>query len=216
MSDQTSNIGLRASRERVGQAVREDTRWTRPRNPSRWTLNPSMHSTPRPLGVGCRVSSTPRRSARSTPSRSIPPAVAHGRCSERWSSGCGCAPRVYWSTLAVDGAAPACGSRAFSAQLLGVDISPKAVALATARIPEFFPAGLELEAKVDRPEESGRWDRLNDLWEAHEQQLRHENGDAATDAKLAEARNHRPERPYRITSLITVRARPPASSSTLL
>ncbi|MBS2967032.1 methyltransferase domain-containing protein [Actinocrinis puniceicyclus] len=183
-------------------------------------------------------------------------------------------------------------ARAFSARLVGVDISPRAVELATERIPEFFPdagcagrsrvrfqvgtfcatglpdrcaagvvsmdalpfaqdraaalrelrrilrpgaravftggrnlpghpkfvpgrptwqehleaAGLELEAKVDRPEERGLWDRLNDLWESHEQQLRREDGGQATDAKLAEARNHRPGRPYRITSIFTVRA----------
>jgi SAM-dependent methyltransferase len=67
-------------------------------------------------------------------------------------------------------------------------------------------AGLELEAKVDRPEERGLWDRLNDLWEAHEEQLRREDGDLATDGKLVEARNHRQGRPYRITSIFTVRA----------
>jgi SAM-dependent methyltransferase len=185
-------------------------------------------------------------------------------------------------------------ARAFSARLVGVDISPKAVELATGRISEFFPsgavgldrrdrirfqvgtfadtglpdqcaagvvsmdalpfapdrdaalrelrrilrpgaravftggrnlpghpkyvagrqsweqyiaaAGLELEAKVDRPEERGLWDRLNDLWESHEDELRREYGDVDTDAKLTEARNHRPGRPYRITSIFTVRA----------
>jgi SAM-dependent methyltransferase len=186
-------------------------------------------------------------------------------------------------------------ARAFSARLIGVDISPKAIELATERIPEFFPAaaggadaaderfrfqvgtfaetglpdqcadgvvimdalsfgpdrdaslrelrrilkpgaravftggrnlpghplyvpgrptwddriaaaGLELEAKADRPEEKGLWDRLNDLWEAHEDDLRREDGDAATDAKLTEARNHRPGRPYRRTWIFTVRA----------
>jgi SAM-dependent methyltransferase len=183
-------------------------------------------------------------------------------------------------------------ARAFSARLVGVDVSPKAVELATERISEFFPgapdvdvrdrirfqvgtfaetglpdqcaagvvsmdalpfapdrdaalrelrrilrpgaravftggrnlpghpkyvpgrrsweeyisaAGLELEAKLDRPEERGLWDRLNDLWESHEE-LRREYGDVDADAKLAEARNHRPGRPYRITSIFTVRA----------
>jgi SAM-dependent methyltransferase len=182
-------------------------------------------------------------------------------------------------------------ARAFSARLVGVDISPKAVALATDRIPEFFStpgeqrirfqvgtfdetglpgqcadgvvsmdalpfapdrdaalrelrrilrpgaravftgarklpehpqyqpgepawedliaaAGLELEAKVDRPEERGFWDRLNDLWEAHEKELRYEDGDLATDAKLAEARTVRPGRPYRVATIFTIRARP--------
>ena len=183
-------------------------------------------------------------------------------------------------------------ARAFSARLIGVDISPKAVELATQRITEFFPApaepgdqrvhfqvgtfaetglpdqcadgavsmdalpfapdrdaalrelrrilkpgaravftggrnlpghplyvpgrptwedriaasGLELEAKVDRPEERGLWERLHGLWETHEAELRLEDGDPATDAKLAEARNHRPGRPYRISSMFTVRA----------
>jgi SAM-dependent methyltransferase len=182
-------------------------------------------------------------------------------------------------------------ARAFSARLIGLDISAKAVELAAERIPEFFPAaapgderirfqvgtfedtglpdacadgavsmdvlpftpdhvaalrevrrilkpgaravftgganlpghpkyvpgrpsreeriaaaGLELEAKVERPEEAGLWNRLNDLWEAHEDELRREHGDLATDAKLREARNHRPGRPYRITAIYTVRA----------
>jgi SAM-dependent methyltransferase len=182
-------------------------------------------------------------------------------------------------------------ARALSARLVGIDISPKAVELATQRIPEFFPAlgdtrdgrarfqvgtfsetglpdrcadgvvimdalsfgpdrdaslrelrrilkpgaravftggrnlpghpvyvagrptwedriaaaGLELEAKVPRPEERGLWDRLNDLWEAHEDELRREDGNAATDAKLTEARNHRPGRPHRMTWIFTVR-----------
>lgn len=80
------------------------------------------------------------------------------------------------------------------------------------RIPEFFPtasepdAGRELEAKVRRHEERGLWDRLNDLWEAHEAELRAEDGDLAADAKLTEARNHRPGRPYRETFIFTVRA----------
>jgi SAM-dependent methyltransferase len=67
-------------------------------------------------------------------------------------------------------------------------------------------AGLSLEAKVERPQEKGLWDRLNDLWESHESELRRENGDLDTDAKLREARNHRPGRPYRITAIYTVRA----------
>jgi SAM-dependent methyltransferase len=67
-------------------------------------------------------------------------------------------------------------------------------------------AGLDLVARIDRPEERGLWDRLNDLWETHESELRQENGDADTDAKLAEARSHRPGRPYRIASLFIVRA----------
>jgi SAM-dependent methyltransferase len=67
-------------------------------------------------------------------------------------------------------------------------------------------AGLDLVAKIDRPEERDLWDRLNDLWETHEDELRRENGDADTDAKLAEARGHRPVRPYRIASLFVVRA----------
>ncbi len=181
--------------------------------------------------------------------------------------------------------------RALSARLVGLDISAKAVELATERIPEFFPglasgdgrirfrqgtfedtglpdasvdgavsmdalpfspdreaalrelrrilkpgaravftggrnlpghplyvpgrptwedridaAGLELEAKVERTEEKGLWDRLNDLWESHEDELRRENGDLDTDNKLREARNHRPGRPYRITAIYTVRA----------
>jgi SAM-dependent methyltransferase len=185
-------------------------------------------------------------------------------------------------------------SRAFSARLIGIDISPIAVEIATGRIPELFPAasegahagervrfqvgtfaetglpdrcadgavsmdalpfapdrgaalgelrrilkpgaravftggrnlpghpkyvpgrpswedhiaaaGLELVTKVDRPEERDLWNRLNDLWEAHEDELRREDGDLVTDAKLTEARNHRPGRPYRITSIFTVRA----------
>lgn len=189
-------------------------------------------------------------------------------------------------------------ARALSARLVGVDISPKAVELATARIPEFLPthaaatptptsapararfqvgtfadtglpdhcadgvvvmdalsfgpdrdaslreirrilkpgaravftggrnlpghprytpdrptwddriatAGLHLEAKIPRPEEHGLWDRLNDLWEAHEPALRQEDGDAATDAKLTEARTHRPARPHRETFIFTARA----------
>jgi len=71
-------------------------------------------------------------------------------------------------------------------------------------------AGLELEAKLERPEEKGLWDRLNDLWESHEDELRHENGDLDTDNKLREARNHRPGRPYRITAMYTVRATSPS------
>jgi SAM-dependent methyltransferase len=67
-------------------------------------------------------------------------------------------------------------------------------------------AGLDLEVKADRVEERDLWDRLNDLWETHEDELRRENGDLDTDAKLAEARTHRPGRPYRITSLFVVRA----------
>lgn len=156
-------------------------------------------------------------------------------------------------------------ARAFSARLVGVDFSPKAIAFATQRIPDFFPAsadpgservrfqvgtfaetglpdqsadgivsmdalpfapdrdaalrelrrilkpgaravftggqnlpghpkyvpgrptweehiaaaGLELEAKTPRPEEKGLWDRLNDLWQAHADELRREDGDAA-------------------------------------
>ncbi|HET9168764.1 MAG TPA: methyltransferase domain-containing protein [Actinospica sp.] len=182
-------------------------------------------------------------------------------------------------------------ARALSARLVGIDISPKAVELATERIPEFFPAqaadrarfqvgtfaetglpdecadglvvmdalsfgpdrdaslrelrrilkpgaravftggrnnpghpmyrpgrptweesiaaaGLELEAKVPRPEERGLWDRLNDLWESHEEELRREDGDLPTDAKLTEARNHRPGRPYRDTWIFTARKPP--------
>jgi SAM-dependent methyltransferase len=67
-------------------------------------------------------------------------------------------------------------------------------------------AGLDLVTKIDRPEERGLWDRLNDLWEMHEGDLRRENGDVDTDAKLAEARGLRPGRPYRIASLFVVRA----------
>ena len=66
-------------------------------------------------------------------------------------------------------------------------------------------AGLDLVAKIDRPEERGLWDRLNDLWETHADELRRENGDRDTDAKRAEARNQRPGRPYRIASLFVVR-----------
>lgn len=66
--------------------------------------------------------------------------------------------------------------------------------------------GLQLEAKVERPEEAGLWNRLNDLWESHEDELRREYGDLTTDAKLNEARNHRPGRPFRITAMYTVRA----------
>lgn len=68
-------------------------------------------------------------------------------------------------------------------------------------------AGLDLVAKIDRPDERGLWDRLNDLWEIHQDELRRENGDVDTDAKLAEARDHRPVRPYRVASLFVVQVR---------
>jgi SAM-dependent methyltransferase len=67
-------------------------------------------------------------------------------------------------------------------------------------------AGLELEAKVDRPEEAGLWSRLYDLWEAHEAELRAQDGDLVTDAKLREARTVRTGRQHRVTSIFTVRA----------
>jgi len=67
-------------------------------------------------------------------------------------------------------------------------------------------AGLELEAKVERPEEAGLWDRLNDLWESHEDELRREYGDVDTDNKITEARTLRPLRPFRTAALYTARA----------
>lgn len=67
-------------------------------------------------------------------------------------------------------------------------------------------AGLELEAKAERPEEAGLWSRLHDLWEAHEDELRREYGDVDTDNKMAEARTIRPLRPFRVAALYTARA----------
>lgn len=67
-------------------------------------------------------------------------------------------------------------------------------------------AGLELEAKAERPEEAGLWSRLHDLWEAHEDELRREYGDVDTDNKMAEARTLRPIRPFRTAALYTARA----------
>jgi len=182
-------------------------------------------------------------------------------------------------------------ARAFSARLIGVDFSPKAVELAIERIPDFFPAlasgadrirfqvgtfegtglpdacaagvvsvdalpfapdrdaalrelrrilkpgaravftgstklpghpkyesgdptwedrlaaaGLELEAKKERPEEAELWSRLHGLWEAHEDELRRVYGDADTDNKMEEARTLGPLRPFRTAALYTVRA----------
>lgn len=181
-------------------------------------------------------------------------------------------------------------ARAFSARLVGVDFSEKAIELATERIPEFFPAldpgqdrirfqlgtfedtglpdasaagavsmdalpftpdrdaalrelrrilkpgaravftsstrqpghpqytpgepawedriaaaGLELEAKVERPEEPEMWSRLFDLWEANEDRLRRECGDFDTDNRLTEARTGREVRPFRTAALYVVR-----------
>ncbi|MEY9837148.1 class I SAM-dependent methyltransferase [Streptacidiphilus sp. EB103A] len=66
-------------------------------------------------------------------------------------------------------------------------------------------AGLEWESAEERPEEPALWERLYDLWELHQDELRAEVGDEATEAMLEEARIVRPLMDRRTPLLITLR-----------
>jgi SAM-dependent methyltransferase len=66
-------------------------------------------------------------------------------------------------------------------------------------------AGLEWESAEERPEEPALWERLYDLWEQHQDELRAEVGDEATEAMLQEARTVRPLMDRRTPLLITLR-----------
>ncbi|MFC1438051.1 class I SAM-dependent methyltransferase [Streptacidiphilus sp. N1-10] len=66
-------------------------------------------------------------------------------------------------------------------------------------------AGLEWESAEERPEEPALWVRLYDLWEQHQDELRAEVGDAATEAMLEEARIVRPLMDRRTPLVITLR-----------
>jgi SAM-dependent methyltransferase len=67
-------------------------------------------------------------------------------------------------------------------------------------------AGLEIEYELERPEETGLWLRLYDLWEQHEAELRAEIGDEATEQVLIEANGARPHMDDHRSLLLTVRA----------
>ncbi|MGV9913372.1 class I SAM-dependent methyltransferase [Streptomyces tendae] len=65
--------------------------------------------------------------------------------------------------------------------------------------------GLMLEAEQERPHEPQMWNRLYDLWIAHEKELREQLGDAQAESMLTEARISAPMLKDRIALVVTLR-----------
>ncbi|MGW2748119.1 class I SAM-dependent methyltransferase [Streptomyces sp. NPDC001450] len=66
-------------------------------------------------------------------------------------------------------------------------------------------AGLILEAEHERPDEPRMWQRLYELWIAHETQLRKQLGDDQADSMLTEARTRAPMLEDRSALVVTLR-----------